>query len=135
MDIGTIMLIVIFIILIMFLAWILLCDLLYENKYKIPSITQKIKEREAKKDEKKKKQRMKTEIKNSFNKLIHLQNIKISDAMKHKMKYAEFIFVNNSNYKYPIISYIPYDDQYMQIIIDMAKKYYKRYKIDGDKIS
>ena len=135
MEIGTIILIIILIILAILFILAAIYEFSYEAKYKLPSIAKKIKKYEMKKDKKLEKEKMKIEVKKTFNKLIHLQNLKISEAMKQNKRCTEFIFINNRYYRYPIISYVSYNNQYKQNIIDMATKYYKKYKIDGNKIS
>ncbi len=53
-------------------------------------------------------------------------------AMMEGKKHTTFIFANDEYYFNP---WNTYKKQYRQILLDMGMKYYKRYKIDGDKIS
>ena len=104
--------IMVFTILIIFLIYLMLQEKIEKSIYKIPFITKKLKD--------------------VFNSAVYDQNRRISMAMMEGKKHTTFIFANDEYYFNP---WNTYKKQYRQILLDMGMKYYKRYKIDGDKIS
>ena len=113
--------IMVFTILIIFLIYLMLQEKIEKSIYKIPFITKKV---ECYKVNKR--------IKDVFNSAVYDQNRRISMAMMEGKKHTTFIFANDEYYFNP---WNTYRKQYRQILLDMGMKYYKRYKIDGDKIS
>lgn len=120
-TIRAIICIIVFAILIIFLICLMLQEKIEKGIYKIPSITKKVEHHKINK-----------RIKDTFNSVVYDQNRRISMAMMEGKKYTTFIFANDEYYFNP---WNTYKKQYRQILLDMGMKYYKKYKIDGDKIS
>lgn len=64
---------------------------------------------------------------NFFNYLIGAQNINIINAIKNNKNECVYSFCESYKNFYP--------DRYKDEFTEKAKEYYKKYKIDGDKIS
>ena len=108
-------------ILLIFLICLMLQEKIEKGIYRIPFITKKVERHKVNK-----------RIKDTFNSIVYDQNRRISMAMMEGKKYTTFIFANDEYYFNP---WNTYKKQYRQILLDMGMKYYKKYKIDGDKIS
>ena len=67
------------------------------------------------------------EDKSLFNEFIDIQNSTIRDAMKQNENECTYCF-------YEMFRQL-YQDTYKDEFAERAKEYYKKYKIDGDKIS
>lgn len=116
-----IIIIIAFTILMIFLICLMLQEKIEKVIYKIPFITKKVERHKVNK-----------RIKDTFNSAVYDQNRRISMAMMEGKKHTTFIFANDEYYFNP---WNTYKKQYRQILLDMGMKYYKRYKIDVDKIS
>lgn len=116
-----IIIIIAFTILMIFLICLMLQEKIEKVIYKIPFITNKVERHKVNK-----------RIKDTFNSVVYDQNRRISMAMMEGKKHTTFIFANDEYYFNP---WNTYKKQYRQILLDMGMKYYKRYKINGDKIS
>lgn len=116
-----IIIIIAFTILMIFLICLMLQEKIEKVIYKIPFITKKVERHKVNK-----------RIKDTFNSVVYDQNKRISMAMMEGKKYTTFIFANDNYYFNP---WNMYKNQYRKILLDMGMKYYKKYKIDGDKIS
>lgn len=120
-TIMAIIAIIAFAILMISLICLILQEKIEKGIYKIPYITKKVAHYKVNKH-----------IKHVFNSVVYDQDRRIFMAMMKGKKHTIFIFASDEYYSN---QWNTYKEQYRQILLDMGMKYYKKYKIDGDKIS